>query len=113
MYGWHGGLQEPQADVKLEWPLLKRVFSYFIPYWRLAMVVLACIGVAAALGLVAALVTRDLINYLTGQHGQFGVGAPPIGLLVGSSPPGGLIGVVQAFLNHRLSHANTVDLRHH
>jgi len=85
MYWWHGGFQEPQADVKLEWPLLKRVFSYFIPYWPLALIVLACIVAAAALGLVPAIVTRDLINYLTGQHGQFGFVAFLIGLLVGSS----------------------------
>src|SRR5438034_10095082 len=66
MYWWHGAFHEPEADVKLEWPLLKRVFSYFVPYWGLALIVLACIGAAAALGLVPAIVTRDLINYLTG-----------------------------------------------
>ena len=32
MYWWHGGFHEPEPGVKLEWPLLKRVFSYFIPY---------------------------------------------------------------------------------
>src|SRR5438132_13684649 len=101
MYWWHGGFHEPEPGVKLEWPLLKRVFSYFIPYWPLALVVLACIGVAAALGLVPALVTRDLINYLTGQHGEFGLVALLLGLLVGSSLLGGLIGVVQSDFSHR------------
>ena len=43
MYWWHGGFHEPEPGVKLEWPLLRRVFSYFIPYWRLALVVLACL----------------------------------------------------------------------
>src|SRR5207248_2095999 len=37
MYWWHGAFHEPEADVKLEWPLLKRVFSYFVPYWGLAL----------------------------------------------------------------------------
>src|SRR5437016_14282011 len=111
MYWWHGAFHEPQADVKLEWPLLKRVFSYFIPYWPLAMVVLACIGVAAGLGLVPALVTRDLINYLTGQHGQFGFVALLIGLLVGSSLLGGLIGVVQSYFSNRISQSIMFDLR--
>src|SRR2546427_11833274 len=94
MYWWHGGFHEPEPGVKLEWPLLKRVFSYFLPYWRLALVVLACIGAAAALGLVPAIVTRDLINYLTGQHGGFWVVALLIALLVRAlllcGPLGGL-----------------------
>jgi len=41
MYWWHGAFHEPEADVKLEWPLLKRVLSYFVPYWGLALIVLA------------------------------------------------------------------------
>ena len=111
MYWWHGGFHEPEPGVKLEWPLLKRVFSYFIPYWRLALVVLACIGTAAALGLVPALVTQRLINYLTGRHGQFGFIALLIGLLVGSSLLGGLIGVVQSYFSNRISQSIMFDLR--
>src|SRR2546428_14166972 len=111
MYWWHGGFHEPEPGVKLEWPLLRRVFSYFIPYWRLALVVLACIGAAAALGLVPAIVTRDLINYLTGQHGGFGFVAPLIAVLVGSTPPGGLIGGLPSHLSNRISQSNMFDLR--
>jgi ATP-binding cassette subfamily B protein len=111
MYWWHGGFHEPEPGVKLEWPLLRRVFSYFIPYWRLALVVLACIGAAAALGLVPAIVTRDLINYLTGSHGQFGTVALLIGFLVGSAVVGGLIGVLQSYFSNRISQSIMFDLR--
>ena len=111
MYWWHGGFHEPEPGVKLEWPLLKRVFSYFIPYWRLAMVVLACIGVAAALGLIPALVTRELINYLTARNGGFGFVAILIGILVGSSLLGGLIGVLQSYFSNRISQSIMFDLR--
>jgi ATP-binding cassette, subfamily B, bacterial len=111
MYWWHGGFHEPEPGVKLEWPLLKRVFSYFIPYWRLAMVVLACIGVAAALGLIPALVTRELINYLTARNGAFGYVALLIGILVGSSLLGGLIGVLQSYFSNRISQSIMFDLR--
>jgi len=111
MYWWHGGFHEPEPGVKLEWPLLKRVFSYFIPYWRLAMVVLACIGVAAALGLIPALVTRELINYLTARHGGFSFVAILIGILVGSSLLGGLIGVLQSYFSNRISQSIMFDLR--
>jgi ATP-binding cassette, subfamily B, bacterial len=111
MYWWHHGFHEPEEGVKLEWPLLRRVFSYFIPYWPLALVVLACIGVAAALGLVPALVTRDLINYLTGRHGQFSMVALLIGALVGSALLAGLIGVVQSYFSNRIAQSIMFDLR--
>ena len=111
MYWWHGGFHEPEPGVKLEWPLLRRVFSYFIPYWRQAMVVLAYIGAAAALGLVPAIVTRDLINYLTGRPGGFGYVALLIGILVGASLVGGLIGVLQSYFSNRISQSIMFDLR--
>jgi ATP-binding cassette subfamily B protein len=111
MYWWHGGFHEPEPGVKLEWPLLKRVFSYFIPYWRLALVVLACIGAAAGLGLVPAIVTRDLINYLTARNGEFSFVALLIGILVGSSLLGGLIGVLQSYFSNRISQSIMFDLR--
>src|SRR5256885_1525954 len=88
MYWWHGGFHEPEPGVKLEWPLLRRVFSYFIPYWRLALIVLACIGAAAALGPGPAIVTRGLINYLTRSHGQIWTAARLIGILVCSAGVG-------------------------
>jgi len=58
MYWWHGGFHEPEPGVKLEWPLLKRVFSYFIPYWRLALVVLAIPILLAEALLLASMVWR-------------------------------------------------------
>src|SRR5438270_13978854 len=103
MYWWHHGFHEPETDVKLEWPLLRRVFSYFIPYWALPLVVLLCIGVAAALGLVPAPVTQHLIHYLTGGPGQFSFVALLIGLPVGPSRLGGLIRGVQPHSRHRTS----------
>src|SRR3977135_1640088 len=111
MYWWHGGFHEPEPGVKLEWPLLKRVFSYFIPYWRLALVVLACIGAAAALGPGPAIVPRPLINYRHGRHGGFGFVALLIALLVGSSLLGGLIGVLQSYFSNRISQSIMFDLR--
>ncbi|TMF46668.1 MAG: ABC transporter ATP-binding protein, partial [Chloroflexi bacterium] len=48
---------------------------------------------------------------LTGQHGQFGFVALLIGLLVGSSLLGGLIGVVQSYFSNRISQSIMFDLR--
>ena len=111
MYWWHGGFHEPEPGVKLEWPLLRRVFSYFVPYWALALIVLACIGAAAALGLVPAIVTQRLINYLTAPHGHFSVVAQLIGALVGSALVVGLIGVVQSYFSNRIAQSIMFDLR--
>jgi ATP-binding cassette subfamily B protein len=111
MYWWHHGFHEAEPGVKLEWPLLRRVFSYFVPYWALALIVLACIAAAAALGLVPAIVTRDLINYLAGRNGHFGMVALLIGALVGSSLLAGLIGVVQSYFSNRIAQSIMFDLR--
>src|SRR2546425_3981003 len=111
MYWWHGGFHEPEPGVKLEWPLLKRVFSSLLPSGALRIVVRARSGRAAPFVLGPAIVTRDLINYLTGQRGQFGFVAFLIGLLVGSSLLGGLIGVVQSYFSNRISQSIMFDLR--
>src|SRR5579864_4761807 len=111
MYWWHHGFHEEEANVKLEWPLLKRVFSYFMPYGGLALIVLACIGATAALGLVPAVATQGLINYLTGHQRHFSVVAVLFGAIVGASLLAGLIGVVQAYFSNRISQSIMFDLR--
>src|ERR671926_749703 len=68
------GDQQPE----LSRALARRVFGYFAPYWRPGLVVLACIGISAALGLAPALVTKGLIDYL-GNPTQ---GLGPLALLV-------------------------------
>ncbi len=77
----------------------------------LALIVLACIGATAALGLIPAVVTQGLINYLTGHQRHFSVVAVLIGALVGSSLLAGLIGVVQAYFSNRISQSIMFDLR--
>ena len=91
--------------------LARRVFGYFAPYWRPALVVLTCIGVSAALGLAPALVTKGLIDYL-GNPTQ---GLGPLALLVAAgvaaSLAGGLVGVLQSYLETRISQGIMFDLR--
>ena len=116
MFWWgHQRWGEPTADVRLEWPLLRRVFSYFKPYWALGLIVLAAIGVGAILGLVPALVTKRLIDYLTASiahpGGHFSVVAVLIAALVGSSVLAGLIGVGESYFRNRISQNIMFDLR--
>src|ERR671933_2455889 len=87
------GDQQPE----LSRALARRVFGYFAPYWRPALVVLACIGASAALGLAPALVTKGLIDYL---------GNPTQGLgpLVGIAGGGGATaGTAQSAVNAPLA----------
>src|SRR5260370_38020129 len=73
---------------------MQRVFCYFVPYRRRALIVLGCIGISAGLGLAPALVTKGVIDYL----GNPTNGVGPLALLVaggrGCTPPRGPVGVV-------------------
>ncbi|HEX9231516.1 MAG TPA: hypothetical protein VF869_06390 [Jatrophihabitantaceae bacterium] len=53
-------------------PLLGRVFSYFAPYKRRGLLVLACIAVGVTLELAPAVVFRALIDYLDRADARFG-----------------------------------------
>jgi ATP-binding cassette subfamily B protein len=109
-HDWAFSGEKPQ--VQLEWRLLRRVFAYFLPYWAPALVVLACIAVAAVVGLVPAIVTRTLIDYLDPRrHGQFSFVVVLILALVGASLAGGLIGVLQSYFSNRISQSIMFDLR--
>jgi ATP-binding cassette, subfamily B, bacterial len=111
---WHA-MSRPdwgeKQQVRLEWGLLRRVFSYFLPYWKFAIVVLACIGVAAALGLVPAAVTKDLVDGLSRGSIDFRMILLLIGALVVSAIAAGLVGVLQAWLSNRISQGIMYDLR--
>src|SRR5438132_801246 len=58
--------------------LVQRVFCYFVPYWRRALIALGCIGISAGVGLAPALVTKGVIDYL----GNPTNGVGPLALLV-------------------------------
>jgi ATP-binding cassette subfamily B protein len=91
--------------------LLQRVFCYFLPYWRRALVVLACIGAGAGLGLVPALVTKALIDYLAHPWGGFVQLALIVGVGVAATLGAGLVGILQAFQTTTISQGIMFDLR--
>ena len=91
--------------------LARRVFGYFSPYWARGLVVLACIGVMAGLGLVPALVTKGVIDYLANPNGGVGPLALLVGAGVGASLAGGLVGVLRTFLQTAISQGIMFDLR--
>ncbi len=91
--------------------LVQRVFCYFVPYWRRALIVLACIGVAAGLGLVPALVTKGVIDYLGDPTGSVGPLAVLVSAGVAASLAGGLVGVLRTFIQTSISQGIMFDLR--
>jgi ATP-binding cassette, subfamily B, bacterial len=91
--------------------LARRVLAYLRPYWRAGVLALACIGAGAVLGLAPALVFRALIDYLGGADPAFGHVALLVGAGVAAAVAGGLIGLVQAYLEERISQGIIFDLR--
>jgi ATP-binding cassette subfamily B protein len=91
--------------------LVRRVLAYLRPYWRAGVLALACIGAGAVLGLAPALVFRALIDYLGGADPAFGHVALLVGAGVAAAVAGGLIGLVQAYLEERISQGIIFDLR--
>ena len=109
--GWRVDWGDRNADVRLEWPLLRRVFRYFLPYWQLALLVLGCILAGAVLGLVPALVTKTLIDRALRPGGSFAFVAEVVLAGVVAALAGGLISVLQAYISNSISQGIMYDLR--
>ena len=100
-----------EEQPKISRRLLGRIFRYFVPYWPIGTAVLVCIGAAAALGLVPALVTKGLIDYLAHPSGGLEPLALIVGAGVGAALLGGLIGMLQSYLSTSISEGIMYDLR--
>src|SRR5437879_4831758 len=96
---------------ELSGQLFARVFRYFLPYWQRALPALACIVVSAGLGLVPALVTKGLIDYLSHPSGGLGPLALIVGAGVGAAMLGGLISTFQSYLSTSISEGIMYNLR--
>ena len=85
-----GEAEIPAADRRA---MIRRVLSYFRPYRRPGLLVVACIAVQAVLGLAPAIVFKSLIDTLARPRPSFG----HVGLLVaagiGAAAAGGLVTV--------------------
>ncbi len=54
--------EEKANRPKVTLPLLKRIFSYLLPYWKQMLVVLCCIIISSALGLLPSVLTGRIID---------------------------------------------------
>jgi ATP-binding cassette, subfamily B, bacterial len=113
---WHLGrtfINQPDrdADVRVTWPLLRRVFSYFIPYWRHALVVLICIIVGSTVSLVPAFVTKTLIDTALKPGADYRFVVVVVAAGVVAALFDGLLGVLQSYMRNLISEGIMFDLR--
>lgn len=103
--------EEEKANApKVTWPLLKRIFSYLLPYWKQLAVVLLCIIVSSIFGLLPSVLTGRIID-----EGLIGQNMKMLVILIlaslGVSLASNLIGVGESYLNSWISQHITFDLR--
>jgi ATP-binding cassette, subfamily B, bacterial len=91
--------------------LVRRVLSYFRPYWRTGLLALGCLGAGALLGLAPALVFRALIDYLGGGDPSFRHVALLVGAGIAAATAAGFIGLAESYLTERISQGIIYDLR--
>src|SRR5438270_8896128 len=97
---WHAGRAfmhqaERDPNVRFEWPLLRRVFSYFLPYWRHALVVLLCIVVGSTVSLVPAFAAKTLIDSALKRGADYRFVVLIVAIAVAAALVDGLVGVLQ------------------
>jgi len=91
--------------------MIGRVLSYFRPYRRPGLLVVACIAVQAVLGLAPAVVFQRLINTLAGPHPSFAHVGQLVAAGIGAAVAGGLVGVAQAYESTVISQGIVATLR--
>ncbi len=102
--------EEKENQPKITLPLLKRIFSYLLPYWKQLSTVLVCIIVSSILGLLPSVLTGRIIDEgLIAQDMKMLVILIAASLLV--SLGSNLIGVAESYLNNWIAQHLTFDLR--
>ncbi|MBR4083945.1 MAG: ABC transporter ATP-binding protein [Lachnospiraceae bacterium] len=103
--------EEEKANMpKVTLPLLKRIFSYLAPYWKQMAVVLICIIVSSAFGLLPSVLTGKIIDEgLIGQNMRMLVILiiTSLGVTLGAN----LIRVAESYLNTWIAQHITYDMR--
>ena len=95
---------------KVTLPLLKRIFSYLLPYWKQMVIVLVCIIVSSAFSLMPSVLTGRIIDEgLIGQDMRMLIIL--IVLSLGVTLGANLIGVGESYLNNWIAQHITYDMR--
>jgi len=102
--------EEKANKPKVTLPLLKRIFSYLLPYWKQMIIVLVCILVSSTLNLLPSVLTGLIID-----EGLIGRNFKMLVILIiaslGVSLGANLIGVAENYLNNWIAQHITYDMR--
>lgn len=113
MGGMRGGYlteEEKENRPKVTFALLKRIFSYLLPYWKQMVFVLICIIISSVLGLLPSVLTGMIIDKgLIEQNMKMLVILilVSLGVTLGSN----LIRVGESYLNNWIAQHITFDMR--
>lgn len=109
--GWHVlnfGAEREKTQITRE--QLRRIMGYFRPYWREAFSVLGVIAASALLGLVPPLLLRELLDVaIPGK--QMGLLQELCAAMLVLPIATGLLGVLETYLDERISQGVMLDLR--
>ncbi|HTU83344.1 MAG TPA: ABC transporter ATP-binding protein [Candidatus Acidoferrales bacterium] len=97
----------PKSKRKVDW---RRIGALFAPYWRQQAVVLTCILITSALGLVPTLVMARIID-VTFPHRNVRELAIEVGILLVAALTSGALSVLQGFLNSIVGEGIMRDIR--
>ena len=97
----------PKIERKIDW---KRLGTFFLPYWKQEVTVLACIVVGSVIGLMPPLFAKWIIDVAIPKHDMGLVGFNVAGMVV-SAVTGGVIGVYQGYLNSLVGEGIMRDIR--
>ncbi len=113
MGGMRGGFlteEEKENRPKVTLPLLKRIFSYLVPYWKQMVFVLVCIIISSILSLLPSVLTGMIID-----EGLIGRNMQKLIILIivslGVTLGANLIRVGESYLNNWIAQHITYDMR--
>ena len=102
--------EEKANQPKVTGALLKRVFSYLVPYWKQFLLVLVCLLVSSVFTLLPSILTGKIIDDgLIGRNMKALVTL--IGLSLAVTLGANLIGVAESYLNTWIAQHITFDMR--
>lgn len=102
--------EEKKNKPKITWPLLKRIFSYLIPYWPRLLLVFLAILASSICGLLPSLLTGQMIDKgLIGQ--DFSILVQLIAASLGVLLVSNLIGVSESYLNTWIAQHIIYDMK--
>ena len=102
--------EEKANRPKVTLSLLKRIFSYLVPYWKQMVTVIVCIGISSVLSLLPSVLTGRIIDEGLIER-DMRMLVVLIGASLGVTLGANLIRVAESYLNNWIAQHITFDMR--